>query len=167
MIGEAVTRREDARVLRGQARYVDDIERPHCAHAAFVRSPHAHAAIRAIRGALRIGPLTRQGALERSELVQRGWPLLVDAVRLVGHPRSAVAGRWAAPLRMPIRGPSCRWRSSRSTLGFTRATSRSPARRCSSCPVVAPRLAAAGVDGDYRRALLTELVRRAITTALQ
>ena len=49
MIGDAVTRREDARVLRGQTRYVDDIERRHCAHAAFVRSPHAHAAIKAIR----------------------------------------------------------------------------------------------------------------------
>jgi CO/xanthine dehydrogenase FAD-binding subunit len=36
-------------------------------------------------GALRIGAMTRQVALERSEAVRRGWPLLHKAVRLVGH----------------------------------------------------------------------------------
>jgi aerobic carbon-monoxide dehydrogenase medium subunit len=43
--------------------------------------------IRADDGALRIGALTRQVALERSELVQRGWPLLYKAVGFVGHPQ--------------------------------------------------------------------------------
>jgi CO/xanthine dehydrogenase FAD-binding subunit len=38
-------------------------------------------------GALRIGALTRQSALERSELVAAGWPLLIQAVRFVGHPQ--------------------------------------------------------------------------------
>jgi CO/xanthine dehydrogenase FAD-binding subunit len=38
-------------------------------------------------GALRIGALTRQSALERSELVAAGWPLLSQAVRFVGHPQ--------------------------------------------------------------------------------
>src|SRR2546423_892095 len=42
--------------------------------------------LRCADGALRIGALTRQAALERSELVELRWPLLVDAVRLVGHP---------------------------------------------------------------------------------
>ncbi|MGZ4292778.1 MAG: xanthine dehydrogenase family protein molybdopterin-binding subunit, partial [Solirubrobacteraceae bacterium] len=41
-------RREDARVLRGETRYLDDIDRPGVVHAAFVRSPFAHAAIRSI-----------------------------------------------------------------------------------------------------------------------
>jgi CO/xanthine dehydrogenase FAD-binding subunit len=36
-------------------------------------------------GPLRIGAMTRQSALERSELVQERWPLLTKAVRLVGH----------------------------------------------------------------------------------
>ena len=36
--------------------------------------------------ALLIGALTRQVTLERSELVQRDWPLLAQAVRMVGHP---------------------------------------------------------------------------------
>jgi CO/xanthine dehydrogenase FAD-binding subunit len=38
-------------------------------------------------GALRIGALTRQSELERSELVAAGWPLLTKAVRYVGHPQ--------------------------------------------------------------------------------
>jgi CO/xanthine dehydrogenase FAD-binding subunit len=37
-------------------------------------------------GRLRIGALTRQATLERSAVVRRGWPLLGDAVRMVGHP---------------------------------------------------------------------------------
>ena len=41
-------RLEDAAFLRGQGRYVDDIRLPGMLHAAFVRSPHAHAAIRGI-----------------------------------------------------------------------------------------------------------------------
>jgi len=47
--GAAVARREDPRFLRGEGRYVDDIKLPGLLHAAFVRSPHAHARIRAIR----------------------------------------------------------------------------------------------------------------------
>jgi CO/xanthine dehydrogenase FAD-binding subunit len=43
--------------------------------------------IRADDGPLRIGAMTRQSALERSELVARGWPLLSKAIRHVGHPQ--------------------------------------------------------------------------------
>ncbi|HXY90607.1 MAG TPA: molybdopterin cofactor-binding domain-containing protein, partial [Xanthobacteraceae bacterium] len=39
---------EDARLLRGEGRYVDDVDFPNLAFAAFVRSPHAHARIRSI-----------------------------------------------------------------------------------------------------------------------
>jgi aerobic carbon-monoxide dehydrogenase large subunit len=48
-VGRPLTRREDERVLRGRARYVDDIDLPGMAHMAFVRSPHAHARIGAVR----------------------------------------------------------------------------------------------------------------------
>ena len=106
MIGEAVTRREDARVLRGEARYVDDIERPHCAHAALVRSPHAHAAIKAIRapdaaGGL-IAVLTAEDlgdrarpsevpALDGMELTDERHPILAGAeVRYAGQPVALV-----------------------------------------------------------------------------
>ena len=43
--------------------------------------------IRAEEGALWIGALTRQVTLERSELVERHWPLLHKAVSFVGHPQ--------------------------------------------------------------------------------
>ena len=43
-------RREDARFITGQGRYLDDIEVPGALWAAFIRSPHAHARIRAVEG---------------------------------------------------------------------------------------------------------------------
>jgi aerobic carbon-monoxide dehydrogenase large subunit len=48
LIGQSVPRIEDEPLLRGRARFIDDIELPGLLHAGFVRSPHAHAAIRAI-----------------------------------------------------------------------------------------------------------------------
>ena len=47
-IGASVRRKEDWRFLTGAGRYIDDISLPGEAYAAFVRSPHAHARIRAI-----------------------------------------------------------------------------------------------------------------------
>jgi carbon-monoxide dehydrogenase large subunit len=49
--GASVRRKEDPRYLRGEGRFVDDIKLPGMLHAAFVRSPHAHARIVAIRTA--------------------------------------------------------------------------------------------------------------------
>lgn len=43
--GAAVPRVEDPRLLKGSGRYTDDIRLPGTLHAAFVRSPHAHARI--------------------------------------------------------------------------------------------------------------------------
>ncbi|MDX6537300.1 MAG: hypothetical protein QOD37_1641, partial [Gaiellales bacterium] len=48
-LGKSVNRVEDPRFLRGEGRYIDDIKLPGMAHAAIVRSPHAHAKILAIR----------------------------------------------------------------------------------------------------------------------
>jgi carbon-monoxide dehydrogenase large subunit len=47
--GASVARVEDPRFLRGEGRYVDDLKLPGMLHAAFVRSPHAHARIVAVR----------------------------------------------------------------------------------------------------------------------
>jgi carbon-monoxide dehydrogenase large subunit len=47
-IGASVPRREDRRFLLGKGRYTDDLVLPEQAWAVFVRSPHAHAAIRSI-----------------------------------------------------------------------------------------------------------------------
>ncbi|VCU71497.1 Caffeine dehydrogenase subunit alpha [Pigmentiphaga humi] len=48
MIGQAIPRLEDRRLVLGQGRYTDDINEPGQAYAAFLRSPHAHACIAAI-----------------------------------------------------------------------------------------------------------------------
>ena len=45
MIGAPLRRLEDPRLIQGQGRYVDDLERPGTLHAVFVRSPEAHARI--------------------------------------------------------------------------------------------------------------------------
>ena len=47
-IGQPVLRFEDPRLLRGQGRFINDVNLPGQAHAVFVRSPHAHATIRSI-----------------------------------------------------------------------------------------------------------------------
>ena len=47
-------RKEDPALLRGEGRYVDDIQLPGMLHAAFVRSPYAHA---------RIGRIDKRAAL--------------------------------------------------------------------------------------------------------
>src|SRR5437660_3846627 len=47
-IGQPVRRREDLRLLTGKGRYSADVNLPGQAYAAMVRSPHAHALIRAI-----------------------------------------------------------------------------------------------------------------------
>jgi carbon-monoxide dehydrogenase large subunit len=48
LIGTPVRRLEDAALLTGEARFVDDIELPGMLECAFVRSPHPHAVIRSI-----------------------------------------------------------------------------------------------------------------------
>ncbi len=47
-IGESVRRKEDYRFLTGAGQYTDDINLPNQRYAVFVRSPHAHAAIKSI-----------------------------------------------------------------------------------------------------------------------
>lgn len=48
IFGRSVERLEDPDLLRGKARFIDDIRLPGMLEAAFVRSPHAHAALRGI-----------------------------------------------------------------------------------------------------------------------
>jgi aerobic carbon-monoxide dehydrogenase large subunit len=49
--GAAVKRREDPRFLRGDGRFIDDVTLPGMLHAAFLRSPHAHAVVKMIHTA--------------------------------------------------------------------------------------------------------------------
>jgi carbon-monoxide dehydrogenase large subunit len=48
-MGHSIKRKEDPRFIRGQGRYVDDIQLPGMVYMDIVRSPFAHARIRAIR----------------------------------------------------------------------------------------------------------------------
>jgi CO/xanthine dehydrogenase Mo-binding subunit len=48
VIGTRMLRKEDPRFLIGRGRFVDDIALPNMAHAAVLRSPHAHARINSI-----------------------------------------------------------------------------------------------------------------------
>ena len=48
-VGARVPRVEDPRLLAGAGRYVDDVAVPGMSHAAFLRSPYPHAAIRSIK----------------------------------------------------------------------------------------------------------------------
>src|SRR5947199_9941469 len=47
-VGRPLKRREDQRLLTGQGLYIADLMLPGMLHAAFVRSPAAHAGIRAV-----------------------------------------------------------------------------------------------------------------------
>jgi carbon-monoxide dehydrogenase large subunit len=51
LIGARIQRKEDYRFLTGAGQYTDDVTLPGQAHAAFVRSPHAHAKIKSINTA--------------------------------------------------------------------------------------------------------------------
>ena len=56
-IGKPLRRLEDAKLLSGQGRFTDDVNLPGQVHAAFTRSPHAHARIASLDlGAARAAP---------------------------------------------------------------------------------------------------------------
>jgi carbon-monoxide dehydrogenase large subunit len=48
LIGARIERKEDYRFLTGAGQYTDDVDLPRQSHAAFVRSPHAHATIKKV-----------------------------------------------------------------------------------------------------------------------
>ena len=45
IFGSGIRRREDPRLITGQAAYTDDIKLTGMVHAAILRSPHAHARV--------------------------------------------------------------------------------------------------------------------------
>ena len=51
IFGSAIRRREDPRLITGNARYTDDFALPGMLHAAMLRSPHAHARVRSVDAA--------------------------------------------------------------------------------------------------------------------
>jgi 2-furoyl-CoA dehydrogenase large subunit len=98
--GQSVERVEDAALLTGSGRFIDDVGvKPGTLHAAILRSPHAHARIRHINGAAaRPAPgvaavITAEDVTALSASLVVGvktpidcWPIAVDRVRYVGEP---------------------------------------------------------------------------------
>jgi CO/xanthine dehydrogenase Mo-binding subunit len=102
-VGAAVTRVEDAALLTGRGRFLDDFEPiPGALHAAIVRSPHAHARIRDFdaRRALQtpgvhavVGPDDIAGLRPFALSVKAPMPYrpgATDRVRYVGEPVAVV-----------------------------------------------------------------------------
>ena len=107
-IGQRVKRKEDPRFLRGEGNYVDDIQLHGMVHAALLRSPHAHARIRAVntRSALRIPgvlsvitfqdishlakPIPMRLEVHPSFVPYLQYPLAKEKVRYVGEPVAVV-----------------------------------------------------------------------------
>lgn len=77
--GERIKRNEDPRLLTGQALFTDDVHLPGMVHAAFVRSPYAHARILSIDTSMAVekeGVLAVITAVDLGDYWQPG-PLLV------------------------------------------------------------------------------------------
>ncbi|HEY6993693.1 MAG TPA: xanthine dehydrogenase family protein molybdopterin-binding subunit [Xanthobacteraceae bacterium] len=101
-VGQSPLRREDAGLLRGRARFVDNVHLDRMAHGAFVRSPFAHAEIVAIDAARALAagalvvltardlPFNDQRWIVRywHPSIRNGLPkfLATDRVRFVGEP---------------------------------------------------------------------------------
>ncbi|MBV8167630.1 MAG: xanthine dehydrogenase family protein, partial [Alphaproteobacteria bacterium] len=106
-IGQSLPRVEDAALLTGRGRYIDDLGvPPGTLHAAILRSPHAHAEIGAIEaGRARAAPgvaavLTGQDIQRLTASLVVGvkapiecWPIAVDRVRYVGEPVAVAVAR--------------------------------------------------------------------------
>jgi carbon-monoxide dehydrogenase large subunit len=115
-IGQPVRRREDVRLVSGAGRYLDDIQIENEVHAVFVRSPHAHAAIKGLdamaalqaKGVLGVlthadivaGPLPVRGGFKNrdgTEMRQSPKALLpADRVRFPGEAVAMVVAETAA-----------------------------------------------------------------------
>ena len=102
-IGASVKRREDLRLLAGRGRYAEDCDAPGQAHAAFVRSPYAHADVIAI-------DVERASAITGVLGIFTGRDLIADGVGAIptliaergGGIRSRDGSPFAEPLWYPL-----------------------------------------------------------------
>jgi len=96
-IGHSMLRREDRRLLLGKGQYVGDLELPRMLHAAFVRSPVAHARIRSI-------DLVRASAAPGVALVLSGISLAQLLPNVPDH-QVSLPGKWRTAVRHRILNP--------------------------------------------------------------
>lgn len=95
-VGRPVRRVEDPRILLGRGRYADDVTPPRCLHAAFVRSPVAHARISSIEvdAARALDGVVAVYTAEQANAVCRSWKGLLDWPGLVsGDQRPLATGK--------------------------------------------------------------------------
>ena len=107
LVGRAVERVEDAALLTGRGRFADDVgERPGTAHAAVLRSPHAHAEIVSLDATAALSMPEVVTVLTGEDIVawsrpfiagvkqpMRHYALAVDRVRYTGEPVAVVVAR--------------------------------------------------------------------------
>jgi aerobic carbon-monoxide dehydrogenase large subunit len=96
-VGRSMLRREDRRLLLGQGQYVGDLVLPRMLHAAFVRSPLAHARIRAV-------DLTRAAAAPGVAFVLSGLELAQLLPPVADH-QVALPSKWRTTVRHHILNP--------------------------------------------------------------
>ena len=115
-VGQSIERVEDAALLTGRGRYIDDLGvPPGTLHAAVLRSPHPHAVIRTIdvdaaraakgvAAVITAAEVTALGAplLAGVKANIQCWPIAVERVRYVGEPVAVVVRRTAI-------SPRTRW----------------------------------------------------------
>src|SRR5216683_4101466 len=103
-LGRSIERFEDAALLTGRGRYIDDLGlRPGTLHAAILRSSHAHAHLRSVDteaarnapgvvGVITAVDVTTLGAslVVGVKAPIQCWPIAVDRVRYVGEPVAIV-----------------------------------------------------------------------------
>ena len=87
-IGRSMTRREDRRLLTGRGQYIADLDLPHMLHAVFVRSPQAHARIKAI-------DMSRAAAAPGVAFVLTG-PELARVLPPVSDTQVVLPSKWTA-----------------------------------------------------------------------
>jgi 2-furoyl-CoA dehydrogenase large subunit len=103
-LGQSIERFEDAALLTGRGRYIDDLGvPPGTLHAAILRSSHAHAHIRAIRTAAAAAATGVAAVITGADVTALSaslvvgvkapiecWPIAVERVRYVGEPVAVV-----------------------------------------------------------------------------
>src|SRR3954462_15541698 len=150
LVGRALPRREDERMLRGRAAYIDDMRPDGLLHIAFVRSHFARARIASISapgvtlitaadlaGRTRPVPLLVPPGVEVADAEH---PLLADGeVRYVGQPVAAVVAGARSEAEGALRGGRGRARGRSTRRSAARSTaSRSTASPSSCCVCARP-----------------------------
>ena len=119
LFGSSIKRREDPRFITGKGIYTDDVKLPGTTHAAFVRSPHAHARIKSVNVAKAKATPGVVAVFTGKDLANAkvgglpcGW--LLPGIKLPPHPALAVekvryvgGRRGRSHRRERVRGQGC------------------------------------------------------------